>query len=140
MLIRWKHVCYECNCPIDLTLIIRDPKLNLFLRDYGTWCYLRPFNLCQNVSYYKFYDLDVRRVCSSCFRRPKRVSLIDRETGTVKHKSFTKRSKTHKEVYEYFNDFVNFRKRKDLDICIVENFKRSSVCCLELFCTSILNA
>lgn len=140
MFVRWNYVCYECQCPVDITLEIREPTLNLFFRDYGTWCYLRPFTLCLNTLYYKFYGLNVRRVCVSCFRKPVRVSLVDRECGIKKVQCYRERSKTHREVYEYFRDFVEFRKRKDIDMCIVEEHKRESTCCLELFWMPTLNA
>ena len=133
MLVKWKHTCYECQCPLDIRLVIVEPDLELFFRDYGTWCYLRPFSLCRNVSYYKFYGLNVKRVCVSCFKSPKRVSLVKRESGLREKRRREHKSKTHEELYEYFSDFVAFRKRKDLDICIVEKYKRDSVCCLELF-------
>jgi hypothetical protein len=117
---------------MDFTLVIKEPTLNLFLRDYGTWCYLRPFALCRNTWHYKVYGLKVRRVCISCFRKPVRVSLVVRETGIKKVRCREERSKTLEEVYEYFSDFIEFRKRKDLDMCIVDEHKRDSVCCLEL--------
>jgi len=132
MLVRWDYLCYECRCPVDLTLVIKETTLNMFFRDYGTWCYLRPFTLCRNTWHYKVYGLKVRRVCTSCFRKPVRVSLVDRESGIKKVRCREERSKTLEEVYEYFSDFVEFRKRKDLDMCIVEEYKRDSVCCLEL--------
>jgi hypothetical protein len=130
MLIKWEHVCYECQCPLDIRLVIVEPTLNLFLRDYGSWCYLRPFSLCKNTVYYKFYGLQVKRVCLSC---PKRISLVRRESGLSEKKNREEKSKTHDEIYEYFSDFAAFRKRKDLDICIVEKYKRKTICCLELF-------
>jgi len=133
MLVKWKHVCYECQCPLDIRLVIVEPNLNLFFRDYGSWCYLRPFSVCRNVSYYKFYGLHVKRVCVSCFKRPRRVSLVNRESGLREKRSCEVRSKTREDIYEYFSDFVAFRKRKDLDTCTVEKHKRKSVCCLELF-------
>ena len=133
MLVKWEHECYECKCPMDLTLVIKESTLNLFFRDYGTWCYLRPFSLCRNTSYYKFYGLTIKRVCISCFSKPVRVSTVNRESGIRRVRRREQKSKTHKEVYEYFRDFVAFRKRKDLDICIVEEHKRDAVCCLELF-------
>lgn len=133
MLVKWKHVCYECQCPLDIRLVIVEPNLNLFFRDYGSWCYLRPFSVCRNVSYYKFYGLQVKRVCVSCFDRPRRVSVVKRESGLREKRSCEVRSKTREDIYEYFSDFVAFRKRKDLDTCTVEKHKRKSVCCLELF-------
>lgn len=133
MLVNWDHLCYECQCPMDLTLVIKEPTINLFFRDYGTWCYLRPFSLCYNTSHYKFYGLKVKRVCISCFINPRRVSLVDRESGINRVRHRVNRSRTCEEVYEYFSDFIEFRKRKDLDMCIVDEYKRDSVDCLELF-------
>jgi hypothetical protein len=130
MLLKWEYVCYECQCPLNLTLTIKESKLKLFLRDYGTWCYLRPFSLCKNTSHYKFYDLKVKRVCASCFSNPIRVSLVERESGIKKIYKREERSKTHQEIYEYLSDFMTFRKRKDLGICIVDEDKRYYVCCL----------
>jgi hypothetical protein len=133
MFVMWDYVCYECQCPMDLTLGIQELDVDVFFRDYGTWCYLRPFSLCLNTSYYKVYGLNVRRVCMSCFNKPRRVSLVTRECGIKKFQSREVRSKTREEVYEYFSNFVAFRKRKDLDLCIVDEHKRNTVCCLELF-------
>jgi len=132
MFVKWEYVCYECRCPMDLTLVIHEP-LGQFMRDYGTWCYLRPFTLCLNTSHYKFYGLKVRRVCASCFSKPKRVSIVDRESGIKKIRRREEVSRTREEVHEYFSDFVEFRKRKDLEMCIVDKRKRDFVCCLELF-------
>ena len=133
MLVKWKHVCYECQCPLDICLVVVEPTLKLFLRDYGSWSYLRPFSLCKNTVYYKFYGLQVKRVCVSCFKTPRRISLVKRESGLREKRHCEARSKTHEEIYEYFSEFAAFRKRKDLDTCTIENYKRAYVCCLELF-------
>jgi hypothetical protein len=133
MFVKWDYTCYECECPMNVTLVVNEPSLNLFFRDYGSWCYLRPFRLCHNESMYKFYGLQVKRVCLSCFYSPKRVSLADRERGIKTVKRREPRSKTHQEIYDYFSEFVEFRKRKDLDLCIVPKTKRKTVCCLQIF-------
>ena len=133
--IKWGHTCHECRCPLEVDLIIKDPNLTLFYRDFTTWAYLKPFNLYQNLVMYKFYGLVVRRVCVSCYYHPIRIHLLNREVnikkvGTSKK---IKRSKTQQEIYDYFYYFTEFRKRKDLEMCIVEEEKRTIVLGLEIF-------
>ncbi len=134
MYLYWLYECFECQCPMDIGLRVSDTDYSKFIRDYGSWCYLRPFVLCHNSSFYKFYGLRLKRVCRSCFVEPKRVNLVHRETGTPRQ-VVTKRdrSKSTDEIREYFKNFVAFRRRKDLDCCIVPTYKRSHVCCLDLF-------
>ena len=125
--IKWKHTCFECSCPLAVKMTItvdESKKFELFCRDFRTWCYLKPFCLIRNTFFYKFYGLGVRRVCASCYYHPmRRISLLNMELNT-KQCAIVKRSKTSKEIYNYFNSFVEFRKRSDLEICIVEEYKR----------------
>ena len=133
--VKWKHVCHECRCPLEVDLTIKENDLKLFYRDFTTWAYLKPFNLYQNLVMYKFYGLVVRRVCVSCYYHPIRIHLLNREVnikkvGTSKK---IKRSKTQQEIFDYFFYFTEFIKRKDLEMCIVEEEKRTIVLGLEIF-------
>jgi len=132
--VKWGYTCYECQCPLEVDLIIKDPNLELFFRDFSTWGYLRPFSLYQNLVMYKFYDLVVKRVCLSCYYHPNRVNLINREVGfkKVSNKNQIIKSKSCKEIYDYFNNFIEFRQRKDLEICIVEEEKRTNILGLKI--------
>jgi hypothetical protein len=133
--IKWEYLCHECSCPMHIKLVTRDEDVSLFLRDFGSWAYLKPFSLARNTWYYKFYGLSLKRVCVSCFFRPKRFNVMEREHGIKKvgRPDFAPRSKTFREVYEYFEDFVAFRNRRDLDACIVKKSKRRDIVGMNLF-------
>ena len=127
--IHWEHNCYRCDAPMNLSMVIREPDFEKFFRDYGSWVYMKPFDLYLNTHYYKFFGgPKVRRVCVSCFFNPGGVCIRDRETGTMKIKTREERSKTFEEVIDYFQRFSDFRKRKDIDDCIVnEKSRRSNI-------------
>ena len=129
--ITWKHTCFECCCPLIVKMTItvnKEDKFCLFCRDFTSWCYLKPFCLLRNNYYYKFYGLVVKRVCISCYHYPmRRISLLNREIGKKVTMNKIIKSKTSQEIYNYFNSFVEFRKRSDLEICIVEEPKRKFI-------------
>ena len=134
--ITWSHVCYECGCPMCVRLIITDDDLGLFLKRFGSWCYLKPFNLEYNTYYFKHYGgPTVKKVCVSCYFIPKRINLLARETGTKQfitdHKQ--ERSKTHEEIFDYFTRFMEFLKRRDLELCLVSRYKQTSPIGLRMF-------
>ena len=131
--IKWGHTCHECRCPLEVDLILKEKELKIFFRDFTTWAYLIPFSLYQNLVMSKFYGLVVRRVCVSCYYHPIRINLKNREVGVKKVNKRIKRSKTQKEIYDYFLRFIEFRQRKDLEICIVEEEKRTIVLGLEVY-------
>ena len=124
--VSWAFTCHECECPIDVSCVIKDRNYNLFIRDFTTWCYLKPFSIACNTYIYKFYGMSLKRVCMSCYYCPKRINLCSREIigRSVKFKKCPYQSKSKQELYDYFESFFEFRKRKDLEICIVEEKKR----------------
>ena len=125
--INWEYTCYECKCPMHVKLTVRNEDYTLFIRDFTTWAYLRPFCLHRNIAYYKFYGLRLRRVCIVCYFCPERVLLKNRETNVRTVIPRCVKSKQVQEILDYFTDFVEFRKRKDLEICIVEPHKRKFI-------------
>ena len=135
--VNWEYTCYECECPLNVKLVITSNLLNVFFRDYGSWAYLKSFCLCHNTVYYKFYGLCVKRVCVTCFHCPKRPNLVDREHGIKRirtdRREYWIQSKSREQIYEYFSEFAAFRNRRDLEICIVDEWKRKEVCGLKLF-------
>lgn len=137
--VNWEYTCHECACPLNVKVEIQEQNIKLFSRDYGSWSYLRRFCLCSNSVIYKFYGVHVRRVCVTCYYSPKRPSLINREHGIKKVGSIRNgRSMSCDEIREYFEDFAAYRKRKDLEECIIHRKKRTSVCGLELIWTPIV--
>ena len=125
--VQWAHTCYRCAAPMNVSLIIRDPDIDTFFRDYGSWAAMRPFTLDLNTHYYKFFGGPrVRRVCITCFFNPETINLIDRECGVTRTKIRCERSKTVEEIIEYFQKFSDFRKRKDIELYIVDEHKRIS--------------
>ena len=61
------------------------------------------------------------------------MNLVNRESGIKTPARQELKSKSHDEIREYFEDFAQFRKRKDLDLCIVEPYKMKDICCLAIF-------
>jgi hypothetical protein len=120
---------------MGVKLCVRGESLSTFFRDFETWAYLRMyFTLVYNTHMYKFYGLKVRRVCLTCYFEPKRVNLCDRETGIKRVvRGDYERSKSCDEIKEFFEDFVQFRKRKDLEDCIVDEWKRLEVPGLDVY-------
>ena len=131
--INWRHTCHECQNPLDVYMSVYDKKISKFFRDFETWCYLKPFSLIPNTWMYKFYGRVVKRVCLSCYHHPKRFDTVRRECGLKRVLPVIVKSKTSEEIYEYFNDFLNFRKREDLELCIVDEDKRSMILDLEIY-------
>jgi hypothetical protein len=125
--ITWECTCFECGCPLNVMCTVKNENYRLFIRDFTTWVYLQPFKLTFNNFFYR----SRHRVCISCFYFPMRIDPFKREIGT-RQKLPRKLSKTFEEVYEYFKRFEEFRKRKDLEICIVEPEKRRCLSGLEL--------
>jgi len=69
----------------------------------------------------KYYgNMKLRRVCLACYFSPKNhfSFLKQREIGKV-CKQVRLRSKTSQELYEWFEDFDRYRKRKDIDDCLM---------------------
>jgi len=130
--INWKHTCYECGCPLYLTCTIKEDNLDLFFRDFTSWAYLKPFTLLFNRMYYKFYGYVVHKVCVSCYYFPRRVDLRKREIGQKNTQKPIYLSKTFEDIYDYFQRFQEFRKRRDLESFIVEEEKRQLVPGLDL--------
>ena len=134
--IKWEYICYECNCPMGIRLVITEPieKLPKFLKRIGSWYHLKPFNLLNNTWFYKFYGgTSCRRVCVSCYYEPTRVNLLSRETGTKKLAlSKVERPKTQQEIFDYYTSFVNS------DMCIVSESKRRDLPGIRMFIRIII--
>jgi hypothetical protein len=82
--------------------------------------------------YYKFYGHIVHKVCVSCYYFPRRVDLFKREIGQKNIQKPIYLSKTFEDIYDYFQRFQEFRKRRDLESFIVEEEKRQLVPGLDL--------
>ena len=133
--VKWDYTCYECCCPMGVKLVLCGD--DTFFRDFGSWAYLKPYHLYMNTSIYKFYGLRLRRVCISCYFNPKRVNIRDRETGIKRVvRGDEERSKSYDDIKEYFEDFVQFRQRKDLDMCLVDEWKQMYVGGLDIYLLS----
>ena len=122
--VTWDHMCFECCAPLKVKLVCKGENFDEFFRVFGSWSYLRPFHLYYNVGMYKFYGLKLKRVCITCYFTPERVCLRDRECGIKRVVSQEVRSKSCEEIKEYFEDYTQFRKRQDLEMCIVDEWKR----------------
>lgn len=116
--VRWDKKCYECGNPVDPILKIENFRTYFLLRNFATH---KPFCFVGNRSMIKYYgNMKLRRVCFACYFSPRNhlSFLKNREIGKV-HKEDRLRSKTKEELYEWFEDFDRYRKRKDIDDCLM---------------------
>ena len=116
--VKWDKKCYECGNPIDVKLKIENFRSFFLLRNFATH---KPFCMLGNCPMIKYYgNMKLRRVCFACYFSPKNhfSFLKQREIGKVR-KQDRLRSKTSQELYEWFEDFDRYRKRKDIDDCLM---------------------
>ena len=116
--VRWDKKCYECGNPINVSLNIENFRTFFLLRNFATH---KPFCMLGNCPMIKYYgNMKLRRVCFACYFSPKNHLnfLKKREIGKVR-KQERLHSKTREELYEWFEDFDRYRKRKDIDDCLM---------------------
>lgn len=128
MEIRWHNKCYMCSAPLDFSANIPGE----YLRAFYTYSKFKPINFVTNMSYVKIIGLNQRRLCLKCFsykkckQLPGPKKLFMRETGQIKDLMTHGRSPlTTQDVYEWFKDFDEFAKRKDLEQYLVKDAKFS---------------
>lgn len=114
----WAHRCHECYNPIDVKLKVADENVFFLFRNFATH---KPFCMIGNHPMIKYYgDVKCRRVCFSCYFSPRNHFdyLRHRETGRM-NKPVRLVSKTSEQIYEWFSDFDDYRKRKDVEDCLM---------------------
>tara|TARA_R110001599_G_scaffold191342_1_gene386195 strand:+ start:6740 stop:7171 length:432 start_codon:yes stop_codon:yes gene_type:complete len=116
--INWTNNCYECKNPITVKVFLETFKTFFYLRNFATH---KPFCMFGNSSMIKYYgNMKCRRVCLACYFSPRNHLdyLKNREIGKMR-KPDRLRSKTRQEIYEWFEDFDRYRKRKDIKDCLM---------------------
>lgn len=116
--VRWDKHCHECGNPIGVTLNIESFRSFFLLRNFATH---KPFCIVGNYPMIKYYgNMKLRRVCFACYFSPRNHLnfLKQREIGRVR-KQDRLRSKTAEEIHEWFEDFDRYRKRNDIDDCLM---------------------
>lgn len=116
--INWTNNCYECKNPITVEAFLETFKTFFYLRNFATH---KPFCMFGNSSMIKYYgNMKCRRVCLACYFSPRNHLdyLKNREIGKMR-KPDRLRSKTRQEIYEWFEDFDRYRKRKDIKDCLM---------------------
>lgn len=116
--VNWTKKCYECGNPIDVKVEIENFRTFFLFRNFATH---KPFCMIGNCDMIKYYGtMKFRRVCLACYFSPKNHLnfITQREIGKV-HKQARLGSKTSQEIYEWFEDFDRYRKRKDVDDCLM---------------------
>ena len=116
--VEWSKKCYECENPICVRLKLENFNSFFLLRNFATH---KPFCMLGNVPMIRYYgNMKLRRVCLACYFSPRNhMNFIkQREIGRVRRQDRL-RSKTCEEIYEWFKDFDAYRKRKDIDDCLM---------------------
>ncbi len=119
--VEWKKVCWECKNPIQVKLEVEDFRTFFYLRNFATHL---PFCMLGNVPMIKYYgNMKCRRVCFGCYISPRKHFdyLRQREIGKVRKLPDRIYSKTREQIYEWFKDFDAYRKRKDINDCLMPN-------------------
>jgi len=116
--INWTNNCYECKNPITVKVFLETFKTFFYMRNFATH---KPFCMFGNSSMIKYYgNMKCRRVCLACYFSPRNHLdyIKNREIGKMR-KPDRLRSKTRQEIYEWFEDFDRYRKRKDIKDCLM---------------------
>jgi len=115
--VNWEHRCYECECPLDISVTINGDSyemIDIFFTHLFSWSCINHKGFYYNLSMFKYYGgIPVRRVCRYCYYKPQRINVCKRETGCYAVKK-SRKSWSLSEMYKWFDDFERFRKRKDL--------------------------
>ena len=114
----WTKKCYECENPINVKAELQNFQTFFYLRNFATH---RPFCMIGNLPMIKYYgNMKCKRVCFACYFSPRNHldHLRQREIGKVR-KVDRLYSKTRDEMYEWFNDFDRYRKRADIEDCLM---------------------
>jgi len=121
--VKWYNTCYMCRAPLDYAVSLAESDLEKFY----TYSNFKPKNFIHNLSYHKIIGLNQRKLCLSCYCTKKTKSLpgprdlMKREIGTRLKKP--EGALTERDVYTWFEDFDHFRKRKDIDELVDQNYK-----------------
>ncbi len=128
--VSWPRNCYECKNPITVKATLETFQTFFYLRNFATH---KPFCMLGNHQMIKYYgNMKCRYVCLACYFSPRNHLdyLKNREIGKVR-KPDRLVSKTSQEIYEWFEDFDRYRKRKDIKDCLMP--KLSSVLGLNVY-------
>jgi len=112
MKLKCKSFCFQCCNPLEpyiRTHVIRN-RLQFF-----RYRRVRPLFLENNAIYYKFFGINVKRVCFACFKnKPKYNPNIhfSRQSGTFKQDT-TNKSKSTKEILFWFDGFLRYLKNQN---------------------------
>ena len=111
----WRHECYVCQSPLDITIKPDTDEQYELLYKYR---HIRPLFLLNNVSRIKLFGLKARRVCRCCFINPPKINIrqiMGRETGIIKNLYIPNLTKTKEEVENWFNSYYGMARRYRAD-------------------------
>lgn len=103
-------VCQYCRNPIDMEVYLHMDNLKKFIRYYNTFVQFKPLDTYFNSWRFK----KRKRICMGCH-----CSIISHpgtmitECGLLKHKRY--KSLSHEEIKQWYQDFVDFWERKDVE-------------------------
>ncbi len=107
--VKWGKTCYMCGCPMNLSVSFDyDPDFIKYIINYYN---IVPIDFSNNLPIYKFFGMKVRRICMACYENPIKhihTNIRRRELGMRHNLRHQDISRTHKEIYQWFEGFNRF--------------------------------
>ncbi len=116
MNLSWYSTCNVCNVPLNPKIRTRGEANKIFVRHYKN---VRPLFTYNNEKFYSFIGngLKVKPVCYSCFiHKPKPLleALRSRELGQCRNVLPKSKSKSEKEIVQWFDGLVREATKRGL--------------------------
>ncbi len=108
MYIKCKGFCFACNAPLKPYIKSNNYEVRDLIRKYKR---INPIWLYNNEMRYKFYGLQLKRVCHSCFKTLKKPSLKqlrNLETGKCKPLPKPPLSLTKKDILFWYTSLCKY--------------------------------
>lgn len=121
--VKWNHRCAACKAPTDILVeYIDDERM---IRDIASWATHRPIDLMYNLSMFKTKGGKAYRYCWACYTHDPTLTIKElhsREIGKSIKRN-TPRSRSERELEEWFRGLYNYMNRSDVDECTIKSVK-----------------
>ena len=120
LVILTNRVCQCCRNPIEVEVYVHMDNLEKFVKYYNTFVKFKPLDM--HLNSWKFKRL--KRICIGChcsmLGHPGRMLS---ECGLMKHKRYV--SLSHEKMKQWYQDFINFWERKDVEDYIPQDINKN---------------
>ena len=115
MYLKWTSICYKCEAPLEPRVVARGSVNKSFVREYNR---IRPIFLDNNLTFYTFVGLKLKRVCYSCFKNKVKIEpklLQYREVGYIRNFAPRSKAKTESEIVQWFDGLLRRAHKNNLN-------------------------